>query len=367
MIKKIITALICTATVATSAFTADIYNISAFSVTAHAAEAEMTDAEICQKIEDMAAGKYGSKYKTGKRYTEYYCGKSIVTSPPDSGSYVKYDHWQSRSCQCMGAAKNFFDVLFDNATAYQYNYDNNSGLTKLDWLKKNLAVGDYIRYGGHSAIVQKIHPNGVTLYDSNAGKPGYTNRLSFVYWEGKSTSTHYSIAHHVNKIGGKLYYIRSSKAIGGGSVDNGYTAYISNSVDENLALHATPDYKSSSVIALMPANAAVQVYTSKNIGKYTYVVYNGIGGFCSGKYLVSEPAVSNDKIKTGTVVNIKANSALAINPRPEKGNHIGSMKNGSVCLVDMNRSTDYWLYVIYNDPVRGEISGYSWRGYIALS
>ncbi len=365
MFKKIITAIICAATVAGSAITADVYNINAFTITAHAAEAEMTENEIRQKIDDMAAGKYGSKFKTGNRYTYYYCGKSTVTAPPDSGSNTTYSHWQSKSCQCMGAAKNFFDVIFDNAVAYQYNYDSNSGLSRLEFLKKNLRPGDYIRYGGHSAVVYSVDANGLTLYDSNAGKPGLTNRLSFAYWEGRSTSTHYSVAFHVNNIGGKLYYIRSSKAIAsenGG--DNSYTAYISRAVDDNLALHSEPNFKSSSTIALMPANAEVKVFPSKNIGKYTYVVYNNIGGYCSGKYLTTiKEDDSNTDIKKGIVCGVASNSALAINSVPKKGYCIATMRNNTSCTVDISKSTDYWYYVTTND---GAYSGYSYKKYIRI-
>ncbi len=364
MFKKIITAFICAATVAGSAITADVYNVSPITVTANAAEAEMTASQIRQTIDAMAAGYYGTKYKVGCTYSGHYNGTSYVTSPPESAPFTHYTHWSSSSCECMGFAKDVFDKIFQSSRAYQYNYNSSCGLTPLEWLKQNVRTGDYIRFGGHSAIVYQVHSDGLTLYDSNAGNPRLTNRFSKVGWT-YGNSTHYSIKYHTNTVGGKLYIVRSSKAMNDDQPSVSFTGKISERVDEYLVLHCTPDTKNSSKIGLVPENAEVTVYPDATVGNFFYIDYNGTRGYVWSSYVdrVNDGSDSgNINIRTGTVINIKSNSALAINPEPRKGNHIGTMRNGSICQVDLSRSTKDWYYVTY-----GNLSGYSWKAYIRVS
>lgn len=154
-----------------------------------------------------------------------------------------------------------------------------------------------------------------------------------------------------------LYKVNSASAPeSSGCIDPGYEIIVSmeyyvKGTDGALAINSVP--RSGNMIGSIPEGARCTVVETASKGNWMYVNYNGVEGYCYGKYLTKEtPATHNGRI-SGT------DGALAINSIPKSGNMIGSIPEGAVCTVYDNIRSGKWVWVEFNN-----VYGYAYSKYI---
>lgn len=96
------------------------------------------------------------------------------------------------------------------------------------------------------------------------------------------------------------FNVMQGSTIGSDPVDKYYVGEISQSATGGLALHSTPDYDDSSIIAVMPQGSLVIVDPDKAISGTTkiYVYYKGQWGYASKNYIYASSSKINANMFT---------------------------------------------------------------------
>lgn len=189
-------------------------------VPVYAKEAKPYIEDVQEFIKDLYEN--GSKpFKKGtKEPGNYYStlngksnGKRKVTVR-QNGKVRTY--WNSSgSIQCLSFGKRAFDEIWyrysSDAIQVQCKIKASKINDRIQWMKTNLQVGDYIRYCGHSAIVYDITDDYIELYDNNHGGDTKTY-LWKQYWNcGKNKKSSDCVYHQLknNSSESTLLYVRS--------------------------------------------------------------------------------------------------------------------------------------------------------------
>ncbi|MBQ2780248.1 MAG: SH3 domain-containing protein [Clostridia bacterium] len=280
--------------------------------TATAAEESVIDV-----ITALANGTYSSsdtylKYKVGN----YFNSKVVSACSPHTSSNgcpdktciygsVTINGTSYSGTQCMGFAYDIFRIIYGeryevaNIAATKIAWD---GVTDpATWIKNTAQPGDYIRFGGHSAIVVGITSQYLKLYEANGYYAQYQTQPCRVTINANRTWN--AVSDKISKYGGSLFIWRAN--INSSPPVN--DLWLLSPPDGVLSMR-TGATTSATKILDIPGDTYVTVTKYANDGKWDwgYVTYNGQSGWVCLYYATKHTAHSYGSWQTATAASCTA-------------------------------------------------------------
>ena len=271
--------------------------------------ASATNENVIDSITALANGTYNSsssylKYKVGN----YFNSKITSACSPHTSSNkcpdktciygsVTINGTTFSGTQCMGFAYDIFRILYGerygvtNISATKITWD--SVTDPATWIKNTVKPGDYIRFGGHSAIVIGTTSQYLKLYEANGYYSEYQTQPCRVTINANRSWS--SVSTKISQHGGSLYIWRANTNLSSSEND----IWLLSPPDGVLSLR-TGATTSATKICDIPGDNYITVTQYANDGKWDwgYTTYNGQSGWICLYYASKHTSHSYDSWTT---------------------------------------------------------------------